>query len=153
MKHSGKPPAVGLDSHCLSYLLDAIAGIAEPTDGLGEERKALIRIWFYTPETYYLTETVVLETAAIQAVERRDFHESFIRTNFLDIPVRNRDLVVRRAETLFLSHPECNDCLVVAEAEELELDALLTYDQDLLKRLAHRASGVLVTKPSSAWLK
>ena len=37
---------VGLDSQCLSYLLDGIAGISEPTDALAEEKKALLRTWF-----------------------------------------------------------------------------------------------------------
>lgn len=72
-------PRVGLDSQCLSYLIDAVAGIEEPTDPLAEERKALIRVWFYTPETYYVLETVAKEVSAIRAVERREFHEDFVR--------------------------------------------------------------------------
>ena len=80
MPASAPESTVGLDSQCLSYLLDAVAEVQEPIDALAEERKALIRIWFYTPGTFYVSETVVKEVAAIRAADRREFHESFVRT-------------------------------------------------------------------------
>jgi hypothetical protein len=57
---------IGLDSQCLSYLLDSIAGINEPQDALAEEKKALLRIWFYQPGTFILGETVISEVAYLQ---------------------------------------------------------------------------------------
>lgn len=80
---------IGLDSQCLSYLLDSIAGINEPQDALAEEKKALLRIWFYQPGTFILGETVISEVAKIRNLERREFHHDFIRTLFLDYPVRD----------------------------------------------------------------
>src|SRR5262245_21263519 len=83
---------VGLDSQCLSYLLDAISGISEPIDVLAGEKKALLRSWFYKPGTFILTETVTSETSRIRNIDRRNFHESFISTLFLEYPVQNLDV-------------------------------------------------------------
>ncbi len=79
MKRTNRPH-VGLDSQCLSYLLYAIGGISEPTDLLAEEKKALLRSWFYKPGTFVLTETVISEVSRIRNIDRREFHESFIST-------------------------------------------------------------------------
>lgn len=143
--------SVGLDSQCLSYLLDAIAGIEEPTDPLAEERKALVRVWFYTPGAFYLSETVVSECANIRHVDRRELHQSFVRTLFLDSPVRDPAAVEARATHLFQFHPKLNDCRVLAEAEDLGLDTLLTYDGDFKQRLAPVSPVVALTMPTAYW--
>lgn len=145
-------PRVGLDTQCLSYLLDAIAGIGEPTDSLAEERKALVRIWLYCPWTYYLTETVVTECAQIHHVERREFHASFIQTLFLDLPVQNVVSVEARTSELLSFHAKRQDCQVLAEAEDLELNTLLTYDHQFLRRLGPQSHIVKLATPSSYWL-
>jgi uncharacterized membrane protein len=69
---------VGLDSQCLSYLLDAIAGVEEPTDRLADERKALLRVWFYTSTTFYVSATVEAECARIRNVDSLERHERAI---------------------------------------------------------------------------
>lgn len=65
---------IGLDSQCLSYLLDGIAGITEPLDALAKEKKAILRIWFYQPGSFILGETVISEVAKIRNLDRREFH-------------------------------------------------------------------------------
>ena len=142
---------VGLDSQCLSYLLDGIAGISEPTDSLAEEKKALLRTWFYQPGTFILCETVISEVAMIRNLDRRRFHESFVQTLFLDYPVSDLAAVETRAKHFQRSHPKLNDCRILAEAEELQLDFLLTYDDDFWKRLSATSSTTKLTKPSSYW--
>lgn len=144
-------PKIGLDSQCLSYLLDAIVDIEEPFDSLAEEKKALIRIWLYPPVTYYVTETVLSETEGIKGKERRDFHKSFIDTLFLDSPIRNPSAVNNRANALSAFHSGTKDCRVLAEAEDQELDFLLTYDKNFLKHLSPASISVKVTKPSPYW--
>ena len=146
-----REPRVGLDSQCLSYLLDAVAGIEEPTDPLAEERKALIRIWFYTPGTYYVSETVVKEVSAIRTAERREFHEGFVRVLFPDPLVQNRSVVDARATQLAVTHPKSSDCRILAEAEALELDTVLTYDRDFRQRLNSVSGTVRIMTPSSYW--
>jgi len=142
---------VGLDSQCLSYLLDGIAGIGEPTDSLDEEKKALLRTWFYQPGTFILTETVISEVAKIRNLERRKFHESFIQTLFLDYPICDLTAVQARAMHFELHHPEPSDCRILAEAEELQLDFVLTYDHDFWRRLSAVSSPSKLIKPSSYW--
>ncbi|MFH1674448.1 MAG: type II toxin-antitoxin system VapC family toxin [Pseudomonadota bacterium] len=150
---SKREPKVGLDSQCLSYLLDAINGIGEPTDELADERKALIRVWFYTPGTFYLSETVVAECGRIRNISRRELHESFVQVLFLDPPVQYRVLVGSRVSALLAIHPMANDCRVLAEAEDLELDALLTYDKTFLQRLAPASLTVALVTPAVYWAR
>ena len=150
MKQNNKK-YVGLDSQCLSYLLDGIEGIEEPTDPLAEERKALLRSWFYKPGTFILTETVVSEVSKIRNINRREFHEGFIRTLFLDYPVRDQNKVKARAAQFEIKHPKKNDCLILAEAEELELDYVLTYDDKFWKRLDSASSITKLMKPTDYW--
>jgi predicted nucleic acid-binding protein len=145
-------PHIGLDSQCLSYLLDAISGIGEPTDSLASEKKAILRSWFYKPRTFILTETVIAEVGRIRNLERRKFHESFVRTLFLDYPVRNLAPVQVRAAQLQVNHPKPSDCQILAEAEELRLDIVLTYDHDFLKRLSNASPTTKRMKPSAYWL-
>ena len=143
---------VGLDSQCLSYLLDAISEVNEPIDPLALERIALIRSWFYLEEgTLFITETVMKEVAKMRASDRRDFHESFVRTLFHDYPVGNVDAVVTRALYFKSIHPEPNDCRILAESEELGIDVLLTYDRNFIRRLTTVSSTVRLMTPCSYW--
>jgi predicted nucleic acid-binding protein len=144
-------PQIGLDSQCLSYLLDAIAGIGEPKDSLASEKKALLRSWFYKPGTFTLTETVISEVGRIRNAERRELHESFIRTLFLDYPVRDLSSVQSRAGQFQVTHPKLSDCRILAEAEELGLDIVLTYDHDFWKRLQGASPTTKLIKPSVYW--
>lgn len=146
-----RDPQIGLDSQCLSYLLDAIAGIDEPKDSLASEKKALLRSWFYKPGTFTLTETVISEVGRIPNAERREFHESFIRTLFLNYPVRNLTAVQSRADQFQKTHPKQRDCRILAEAEELGLDIVLTYDHDFWKRLHGLSPTTKLIKPSAYW--
>jgi len=116
---------------------------------LAEEKKALLRLWFYKPgtySTYILTETVMSEVARIRSLDRREFHESFVRTLFLDYPA-----VQGRAAQFEAYHPKTGDCRILAEAEELELDIVLTYDHDFRKRLSSASGKTKLMTPSSYW--
>jgi hypothetical protein len=150
MKRTNRPH-VGLDSQCLSYLLDAIAGISEPTDLLAEEKKALLRSWFYKPGTFVLTETVISEVSRIRNIDRREFHESFISTLFLDYPVRDLAAVQARAAQFETYHPNPGDCRILAEADELKLDFVLTYDHKFWKRLSNVSGTTKLMKPLAYW--
>lgn len=142
---------IGLDSHCLSYLLDAIDGIEEPTDSLSDERKALLRIWLYSRETFYVSETVMNEVARIRSVERRSLHEHFVKIHLQAPPMHNPPTVEARLTELRSSHPGVNDCRVLAEAEDLQLAILLTYDWDFKRHLEFASSIVKVMAPSIYW--
>ena len=142
---------VGLDSQCLSYLLDGIAGVSKPTDSLAPERISLLRLWFYTPGTFILTETVITEVSQIKNVTRRKFHDGFIKPHFLDYPAQDITTIKSRVEELNKYHPKHNDCRILAEAEDLKLDYLLTYDYDFLKRLSNTSKITNLIKPVDYW--
>ena len=142
---------VGLDTQCFSYLLDAIAGIEMPTDALAPQKVALLRTWFYQPGTFILSETVISEVARIRHLERRELHESFVRTLFLDYPVRSLATVEARATELIEIHPGPSDCRIFAEAEDLELDFLITYDHAFWKRISGINSKTKLRKPLEYW--
>jgi hypothetical protein len=144
-------PRIGLDTQCFSYLLDAVAGIEEPTDLLAEERKALIRTWFYPPTTFFLPKTVVTECAEIRQVERKEFHLSFIRTLFLDMPIQNPAKVETRVTQLLPIHRKEKDCRVLAESEDIYLTVLLTYDRKFMQRLSGETNGVSLCTPANYW--
>ena len=150
MKRS-RAPQIGLDSQCLSYLLDGISGISKPTDVLASEKIALLRSWFYRSGTFTLTQTVVSEVAEIPNTERREVHQSFIRTLFLDYPVNDAVAVQARAEQFQDKHSSINDCRILAEAEELGLDAVITYDNNFWKRLHNASATTRLIKPTVYW--
>lgn len=145
-------PQIGLDSQCLSYMLDAIEGIDEPTDSLASEKKALLRSWVYKPGTFTLTETVMSEVGRISNIERRKLHESFIGTHFIASHVRDHTAIQARAGQFQLKHPPPNNCRILAEAEELGLDIVLTYDDNFWKRLHAESPTTKLMKPSAYWL-
>ncbi len=142
---------VGLDSQCLSYLLDGIAGVSRPVGDLANEKISLLKAWFYRPGTFVLTETVVAEVAKIRNVPLKELHESFINTLFLDYPVNDVEAVKSRAKEFEEYHAKENDCLILAEAEELNLDIVLTYDNKFWKRLSSTSNTTHLMKPTSYW--
>jgi len=143
---------VGLDSQCLSYVIDAANGVIEPTDSLADERKALLRAWFYGPGRFFVSETVLSECTRIRDTERRALHESFGEITYWGLPVRDAGAVAKRAAEFALLHPKTSDCRILAEAEDLLLDTLLTFDEQLMKRLSPASSTVVLATPSSFWL-
>lgn len=143
---------VGLDSQCLSYLIDAANSVSEPTGPLADERKALLRVWFYGPGRFYVSETVLSECVRIRGIERRQLHESFGAITYWGLPVRDAGTVSKRVAELLLLHPKVSDCRILAEAEDLALDTLLTYDKQMIKRLCAVSSRAALTTPSNYWL-
>lgn len=144
-------PEVGLDSMCVSYLLDCIADICEPTDKLATEKIALVRSWFYKSDTFFLTETVIAEVSQIRKIDRRKIHEMFICAHFLDDPVRDHAAVKARAAYFEGKHRGSSDCMILAEAEDLELDVVLTYDIDFLELLSDASNTTKLMKPTAYW--
>jgi hypothetical protein len=120
-------------------------------DPLADERNALLRCWFYGPGRFFISETVLSECARIRATERRELHESFGAITYWGLPVRDAATVARREAEFLLLHPQASDCRILAEAEDLALDTLLTYDEQLMKRLSSISSKVSLATPSGYW--
>lgn len=142
---------VGLDSQCLSYLIDAMAGIEAPTDKLAQEKAALFRAYLYSEATLFVTPTVKAECRRIRNQPRRESHQSFLNVLFGEWPVSNTEAVERRVKELEKYHPKKNDCYIFAEAENVGMRTLLSYDDDFLNRLSGKSVTLQLLKPSEFW--
>lgn len=142
---------VGIDSQCLSYLIDAFEGIEEPKDPLAEERIALARVFFYSHFAQCVTPTVVAECMEIVSDERRETHQSWIRTQFSECRIVNPLRVDERTKEFFAFHRKHNDCQILAEAEDSGLSVLLTYDSRFLSKLSSKSTLVRLSRPSQFW--
>ena len=147
-----RPPniQIGVDSQCLSYVIDAFSSVAAPTDSLAAQKLALVRLYFYLPGTLWVTPTVTAECAQIRNVDRAELHAGFIRTLFGEMPVRDSTAVSLRAAELGQFHTGSNDCLIVSEAEQVGHLVLLSFDSTLVRRLAPR-TAMKLSEPSDYW--
>ncbi len=127
---------LGLDSNCLSYLIDAMEGVAEPTDDLAEQKVALVRLYHYTPGTLWTLPTVKEEFLRIADPMRRARHDSWTNVLFGVRPVSDPGAVAMRAAELKHLHRPLKDRTVLAEAEDIGLSALLSFDARFVRRLA-----------------
>jgi predicted nucleic acid-binding protein len=142
---------IALDSQCVSYLVDAVVGVSEPTDPLKDEKIALIRLWFYSSETYYVTETVIRECYRIESASRKEQHERFIEPLLMDLPIQHKSVVDDRTRELSSYHSDLDDCRILAECEDLDLDVLITFDQRFLGRLGNVTIDMTLMTPTAYW--
>lgn len=135
----------------MSYLIDAMAGVSEPTDALTCERKALLRLYLYLPGTLYVTPTVLTECAAIRNTDRRELHASFCNVLFDEMQVEDEDQVSSAATSFSVHHSGTNDCKILAEAVHGRLQVLATYDGDFISHLRSKVNGIKLDRPSTIW--
>ena len=142
---------MGVDSNCLSFIIDALQGIEKPTDRLAEQRIALARTFFYTGQTFFTTPKVKSECENIPDPVRKAKHQSWMVTHFGTLPIRvPEDDISQLARYFNQFHPKESDCMVLAEAEASQLDILLSFDFDFVDHLAGK-SNVILMKPLDYW--
>lgn len=140
-----------MDSQCLSYLIDAIEGLDEPTDALADQRVALFRTYLYREGGLFITPTVKVECERIRDVDRAAIHKSWISTFFGETqPINQPRIDVRTAE-LEAFHHDSDDCRILAEAEDAGLTVLLSFDSAFILRLRGKTNVVLL-RPLDYWL-
>jgi hypothetical protein len=142
---------VGLDSQCLSYIIDIMGSTSRLSEKVATEQLALIRIYLYTEGTFWVTPQVANECKRIGSEEYRELHESFMGVIFGALSIGNMSQVQKRSTEFFEHHTNLGDCLVLAEAEDVELDHLITFDTRLIERLSVRSDRVNLSSPSSYW--
>lgn len=142
---------IGIDSHCLSYLIDAIQGVEKPFGELASEKIALFRTYLYIAGTLYITPTAIEECSAIRNIALKELHENYIMVLFGESQVQNPDRIKLRVEELEHYHNGKNDCRILAEAEDARLKTLLTYDNKFLIHLQGRSSSVNLCRPTEFW--
>jgi hypothetical protein len=140
-----------LDSNCLSYLLRATCGELTDNEAIFAEGVALIRLWLYVPGRFFITDTVAAECSEIPNAEKKALHSNFTSYTYWGVPIRNQATVDERAKEFSVFHRGTGDCKALAEAEDAELNVLLTYDRDFLKLKETFGSKVTLTKPSELW--
>ena len=140
---------VGLDSQCYTYLIDAMAGLDEPTDDIADQRIALFRILLYREGGLYISPTVRAEYQRIRDAARAEFHENWT-TLFPETQPINRSRIDDRTKEFLASHSDAGDCRILAEAEDAGLSVLLSFDS---KFIAHLRSKTLVSivRPLDFW--
>jgi len=144
---------IRLDSQCVSYLIDAMQSVEEPSGDLAAEKVALFRTYLYTPGTLFVTRTVVDECAPIRDVQRRDLHDSYIKVLIGEWQLEDEQSIRLRAKVLESHHRGKLDCRILAEAEEARFSALLSFDRQFVTHLSDFTIGVQLTDPSSYWVK
>ncbi len=142
---------IGIDSQCVSFLIDAMQNVRVPNDSLAEEKIALFRTYLYTPGTLYVTPTVTEECAAIRNIAMKELHESYIMVLIGESQIRDPRNVETRVRELERYHSGKNDCRILAEAEDAEFYALLSYDNNFLNRLKAVLSSVKLYRPTEYW--
>ena len=141
---------IGLDSQCLSYLIDTLEGIVAPTDRLAEQRVALVRLYLYTPGTLWVTPTVEKEFLRIRDEARRNRHVRWTSVHYGVRPLSSVAMVRRRALSLEEYHADVDDRMVLAEAEDIGFATLLCHDTEFLKHLGPHAR-LRLTRPAECW--
>jgi len=144
-------PRIGIDSNCLSYLIDAASGEKGAATAILEEGIALVRIWFYSTDRFSVTATVAAECSQIKNPTKNAVHAAFTSQGYWGVLVRNAEATCKRADALEHLHSGRGDRLALAEAEDAELDILLTYDKDFLKLGSSSGSPVRLIKPTVYW--
>jgi len=148
-----QPGRIGIDSNCLSYLINAASSEARAETATSEEGVALVRIWFYGTERLHVTETVAAECSEIKDPGKKAIHAAFTSQTYWGVPVINAEAVRKRADALKQLHRGSGDRFALAEAEDAELSILLTYDKAFLKLDGLSNSTVCLAKPSDYWRK
>lgn len=143
-------PQVGLDSQCLSYLIDIISSTSRISESVADQQLSLIRIYMYAIGTFFVTPQVQSECLNIPSPEYRESHESFMSSLFGVLPVNDQGVVEKSTVRFYEKHKKRGDCLVLAEAIDVGHDFLLTFDTRFVERLSGLSETNLLS-PSSYW--
>ncbi len=141
---------IGLDSQCYTYLISALENLYEPTDIISEEKKCLVRIFFYCSLPFWLSPKVVDEYNKITDATKLQMHQSWHGVHFLNFnPLPNPNKVEELTKDFKTHHPKDNDCTIIAEYKLYGINTVLSYDADLIKNLQN--SGLSIIRPSEYW--
>ena len=150
---------IAFDSQVVTYVLQANQyGYDPETDGdsgLATERVAAFRLWIYGSNPV-IVPTVFKECKDIPDRAKRREHFTWNAYHLEEVLAEWLDAaqVDARAAELALLHPgpkNANDCRIVAECEDkARVDALATFDPDLIKHLKDEARIVVAT-PDDCW--
>jgi hypothetical protein len=142
---------VAVDGNCVTYLVDALKAIVEPTDSLSSERKALAWLLFQGTASLCTVPANQKEVAAIAEELKRSEHLSWLSSHISTCQTHDEEQVIAQTNAYLPFHRKVTDCRAVAEASSAGCVAYLTKDRDLIGRLAPLAKPMLVALPSEYW--
>ncbi len=153
MKETRK--TIAIDSNALTFFVDAIEADYDPARDradLAAEKVAVLRIYFYTGEPYYVVPMVEKEYKDIVKRIKRTNHEEVHAVLMLDFvhEIEEND-IKQRADFYFRFHPYAMDCRILAEAELGGIEILLTFDSKLINRLKQNTKRIKLMRPSEFW--
>src|SRR5665647_3551230 len=145
---------IGIDSNTLTLLVEAVDPKYDPASDsvlLAEEKKAILRIFLYKGIAYQVGPTVDAEYREIKDNLKFEAHVEF--SNALLHQPWQLDLssIKQRAQALSNYHSGRKDCYILAEAEEMQLNVLLTNDNNFIKHLGPVSKSVTLFRPSQFW--
>lgn len=151
---TNKKKLIGIDSQCITYLIQGLSNEYCPFDLLSDEKRALVRIFFYYYIPFYVPETVERECKRIADEKKCYIHQSLIDCSLFQMPpVDSKDLI-NLANNFFEHHKgkkTLDDCKILAECELGGLDILLTLDTEILTRLKTQTKKISIMKPNKFW--
>lgn len=142
---------VGLDSQCLSYLIEAMSVTSAPTGNLAPEKLALFRCFLYRPSGLHITPTVTAEWERIRNPDRLALHRSYSETLISQTQPISQSQIDTRTLALQSFRSDADDCRILSEAEDASLSVLLTFDSRFIDRLRSHTT-IKLMKPVDFWL-
>ena len=145
--------SIGIDTQLFSFLIDAWQLLGpEKDDPLYDEKIALAYLFFYHDGHMNRAPTVVKECEQIKDEERRKKHENFPFIPQM-VPYKLQDLEKRKTyyKQFHTGERNENDCDIVAEAENCGCQIFLTFDNQIIKRLADKTKSMEILRPSEYW--
>ena len=143
---------ISLDTNALTFFVNAISVGYDPSvdsPDVAREKIAIIKIFFYTGDLFFIVPTVEKEYNNIKDVVFKDDHSevhSVLMNDYLATP--NKNDVKDRQDYYFGFHGKREDCRILAEAELAGYDVLLTYDKKLINRVKGKTISILLLMPS-----
>jgi len=117
---------------------------------LRPERIAAFRLFLWTE--LFIPPTVLQQLSATRSPERRQVLLDTVKWNPAKPPIKAEALpaISARAEALLAFHRDPADCSIVTEAEYFGASALLSFDQQLRRRLQFH-TDLALHSPSEHW--
>ncbi|MFA6500093.1 MAG: type II toxin-antitoxin system VapC family toxin [Desulfurivibrionaceae bacterium] len=146
---------IAIDSNALTFLVDAMMGRYNPkndSEDLLLQKVSLLRIFIYCGTQFYVLPTVEMEYKRIKNVIKLEEHKSICEALLFDgIFIPDEILTNIMIDKYSKKHTGLNDCKILAEANQLEVETLLTYDFDFYNNLRTHSDSVTLAIPSEYW--
>jgi hypothetical protein len=148
---------IAFDSHVVTFFLQANQYGYDPAeDGdsvLATERVAAFRLWIYGSNPIAVP-TVFKECKDVPDAMKNREHFNWNAYHLEEVLAQELDAaqIDARVAELAILHSGANDCRIVAECEDkaARVDALATFDSELIKHLKDEARIVVAT-PYDCW--